>query len=241
MKLPEQRFSLEKDRVFLLPEEVLEAIREDFEQYPPQPRLFMNLCPLILGAGQAAQDARRRGAWVRIGSRGKMKLLDYRQLGRRLCDALEEVPPPLARLSAICRMVFQTRATPGCEQGLAGIWIETDMELFSCVQCGHCCGQIGYPKEAAEDDVARWRAAGREDILRWVGLEKRVGQSSVYRIWIEPGTNRPATACPWLKRQRGTHRYECGIHEVKPDICRLYPGSRKHAVMTGCRGFEKSG
>ncbi|WP_243545421.1 hypothetical protein [Pseudodesulfovibrio tunisiensis] len=29
-------------------------------------------------------------------------------------------------------------------------------------------------------------------------------------------------------------RRVCSIHDYKPEICRQYPGSRKHAAMTGC-------
>jgi hypothetical protein len=81
----------------------------------------------------------------------------------------------------------------------------------------------------------------RDDIIRWVGLEIRRDNDRAYRIWIDPDTGRPADVCPWLIRVPGSHLYKCGIHEEKPEICRLYPGSRKHAVMTGCRGFEKAG
>ena len=36
-------------------------------------------------------------------------------------------------------------------------------------------------------------------------------------------------------------RSVCTIQDVKPGICRQYPSSRKHAVMTGCPGFQGSG
>ncbi|MGD8366018.1 MAG: YkgJ family cysteine cluster protein [Desulfobacterales bacterium] len=238
MELPEGRLSPKKDCVFLAPDEVVSAIREDFDQYPPQPTLFLNLCPLVLGPGQVVDDAKRRGAWTIAESRGRMQLIEYRALGERICRALEQQPPGLERLAVICRMVFHTRAIPGQVHGAGGIFIDTGMEGFRCVQCGQCCIAIGYPKEAGEADVARWKKAGRDDILKWVGLKRRQGSTTAYRIWIEPGANRPAQRCPWLMRQPGTHRYQCAIHEVKPDICRLYPGSRKHAVMTGCRGFD---
>ncbi len=237
MELPEGRLAPEKDRIFLLPDEAIAAIREDFAQYPPQPILFLSLCSSIFGAGQVVKDNGRRGAWIRSGSHGRMQLIEYRALGDLICSELEKQPPPVPQLAAVCRMVFQTRATAGQARGLEGIWVETGMEGFACIQCGRCCAQIGYPKSAGEADVARWRAAGRNDILRWVGLKRQRKGAGGCRIWIEPGTNRPVDRCPWLMRQPGSHRYQCAIHEVKPDICRLYPGSRKHAAMTGCRGF----
>jgi len=235
---PDHRFPNGKDRLFLLPEEVLEAIREDFVQYPPQRRLFLSLCAPVLGAGQVVDDSGRRGAWIRVGSRGKMIRIGYRELGDRIVQALEAAPPPASHLAGLCRMIFHTRATPGRRCGVKGIWIETGMESFCCIRCGQCCKDVGYPKEASDADIARWKAAGREDILAWVGMKRCQGIRSAHRIWIEPGTTRPAEICPWLRRQPGTHRFECAIHDLKPDTCRLYPGSRKHAEMTGCRGFD---
>ena len=240
MELPDGRFVPDAARIFLLPEEVLAAIGEDFDQYGPQPRLLLNLSPLILGPGRVADDPKRGGAWISIGSRGKMQLIDYGQLGTRLLDAMAADPPPLSLLAVVCRMVFQGRARVDRVRGQDGIWIYTAMETFSCVRCGHCCSQVGYPKEAAAEDVLLWRAAGREDILSWVGMPTGSREDRAHRIWIEPHTRRPAAVCPWLIQVRGSHLYRCAIHEEKPEICRLYPGSRKHALMTGCRGFENS-
>ncbi|MCF8052905.1 MAG: YkgJ family cysteine cluster protein [Desulfobacterales bacterium] len=231
---------MERDRIFLSPREVFDAIRDDFNQYGAQVPLYLNLCPLVFGAGGWARDSRGRGVWILIGSRGKMHLVEYRQLGDRICTKLETADLTLAQLAGICRQVFRTRAWPGESGAIEGVRIETGMEPFDCIQCGQCCRNIGYPKEAEESDVARWRKAGREDILRWVGLKRPESNGCVYRIWITPGTNQPAAVCPWLEKQPGTHRYRCRIHEVKPDICRQYPGSRKHALMTGCQGFEKA-
>jgi Fe-S-cluster containining protein len=240
MNPPERRFDTGIERLFLLPEEVLAAIREDFDQYPPQRHLFLSLCPLVLGTGQVVDDIGRRGAWIRVGSRGKMMLIGYRELGDRIIQALATAPPASSQLAGLCRMIFHSRSTPGRRRGAEGIWIETGMEHFHCIQCGQCCKDVGYPKEATDEDLARWKADGRQDILAWVGMERSRGGQSAHRIWIEPGTNRPAESCPWLRRQAGTHRFECAIHDLKPDICRQYPGSRKHAEMTGCRGFDRT-
>jgi len=231
---------IKRARIFLSPKEVFDAIRDDFSQYGVQKTLYLNLCTLFFGAGGWIEDAAGRGVWILIGSRGKMQLVEFRELGDRICARLETDDLPLAQLVGICRQVFRTRAWPGELEGTTGVWIETGMESFDCIQCGHCCGNIGYPKEAEDSDVARWQKADREDILRWVGLKRPEGESYVYRIWITPETNQPAPVCPWLEKQPGTHRYRCRIHEVKPEICRQYPGSLKHALMTGCRGFDRA-
>jgi uncharacterized membrane protein YhaH (DUF805 family) len=57
-------------------------------------------------------------------------------------------------------------------------------------------------------------------------------------FWVIPGTNEFAPSCPFLKRGGSPHQWICSIHDVKPDICRNYPVSRKHALMTGCPGFD---
>lgn len=228
----------ERNREFLSPGEVLEAIRDDFDQYEPQVRLYLNLCPLIFGNGGWTKDGAGRGVWIPVGSRGKMQLVEYGKLGDRICARLESDCFSLEQLALICRQVFRTRTEPGRCEGVDGIWVETGMEAFSCSQCGRCCRVLGYPKEIDQSDVDRWQTAGRQDILKWVGLKTEKDGGFLYRIWITPGTNRPASACPWLETQAGTNRYRCRIHEVKPEICRQYPGSRKHALMTGCRGFE---
>jgi Fe-S-cluster containining protein len=241
VELPDGRFATDDDRIFLLPEEVLAAVREDFAQYPPQRLLLTNLAALLLGPGQTVADRNDRGVWIRVGRRGKMRLVEHRQLAEMICEAMASDLPPLPRLAVICRMVFHERAEAGQVDGADGIWVETGMKGFSCLRCGHCCLNVGYPREAEEEDVQEWKAAGRDDILRWVGIERQFGSQRSYRIWIDPVSGRPADRCPWLVRVPGSHLSGCAIQEVKPDICRLYPGSRKHASMTGCRGFERLG
>lgn len=54
-----------------------------------------------------------------------------------------------------------------------------------------------------------------------------------------PGKNQLADTCPFLKKIPAENRWVCKIHDIKPAICRRYPVSRKHAVMTGCPGFDK--
>jgi Fe-S-cluster containining protein len=41
--------------------------------------------------------------------------------------------------------------------------------------------------------------------------------------------------CPWLRKLPNQDKYICRIHDLKPEHCRAYPKSRKHALKTGCR------
>ena len=83
-----------------------------------------------------------------------------------------------------------------------------------------------------------WEQTGRSDVLEWVGAFKKDGRETVYRIWMKPGTRTFAETCPFLQKIPHENKWICRIHDVKPRICREYPVSRKHAIMTGCPGFE---
>lgn len=109
---------------------------------------------------------------------------------------------------------------------------------FQCRQCGHCCINVSgaFSACATDADVARWKAAGRDDILAWVD-PIAVGDAFVYDIWIDPETEDDVSQCPWLEQEPGTDRYVCGIHGLKPDHCREYPKTRRHADETGCPGY----
>ena len=58
-----------------------------------------------------------------------------------------------------------------------------------------------------------------------------------YDVWLDPETGEDVDRCPWLQELTDTGKYSCGIHDVKPDICRDYPVSREHAERTGCPGL----
>lgn len=112
---------------------------------------------------------------------------------------------------------------------------------FLCRLCGHCCLNLGdaIASCATEADIQRWAAAGRHDILEWVDTLS-LGKTGIHDIWINPQTGEDASRCPWVRKVRGTDRYICRIHDLKPDRCRHYPLSRQHAEDTGCPGYECS-
>lgn len=110
---------------------------------------------------------------------------------------------------------------------------------FHCRQCGHCCLNLhdAIATCAAEADVRRWKAAGRNDILAWID-PIAVGNECVYDLWVNPKTGEDVRRCPWLRKVTGQDRYLCRIHEFKPEHCREYPKSRRHADETGCPGYR---
>jgi Fe-S-cluster containining protein len=232
----------ERLRIFLSRKEILAAIRADFHQYAPQTLLFLELFPLVFGE-RAVISGTSYGEHLWMAERGqKMFQISPLDLGIRLCDELEQTRPPLEVLAAVCRRVFRTVAQPGGSDrsGEPGIWLLTDMEDFSCRQCGHCCRNLDYYDQLTEADYNRWQELGRTDILKTVRRVKMANDTFAYRMWERTGSGQTVSPCPWLHKIPTQNRWDCRIHEVRPEICRQYPGSRKHAEMTGCPGFKKS-
>jgi len=231
-----------QNRIFLSRNEVMAAIRADFQQYAPQTRLFLELFPLVFGERAVISGTcRHERLWM--AERGKkMFQISPRDLGLRLCDELEQTRPPLDVLAAVCRRVFRTVAQPGesDRSRKPGIWVVTGMEDFSCRQCGHCCRHLDYYDQLTKADYNRWQASGRTDILKKVRRVKLENNTFAYRMWEKTGTVKTGSPCPWLHKIPTQNQWECRIHEVRPEICRQYPGSRKHAEMTGCPGFKTS-
>ncbi len=233
----------DEDRIFLSPEEALDAIRSDFNLYPPQTRLFLELGPLILGKRfSLVEDARNKGVWMSTPGRRpvhRMRKISPEALGNLLCRTLYTSCPSSADLAEICARVFETPARPGQNSGgQNGIWIHTGMENFKCGQCGRCCSQLDYHDTLSEADYRLWQEKGRNDILQWIGTTRKNGQVISRNIWMVPGTRNYTDTCPWLRKNKKSHSCECLIHDVKPEICRQYPGTRKHARMTGCPAVE---
>lgn len=226
-------------RVFLTGPEAVAAICIDFRQYSAQIRLLRDVSPIILGPeSTVSADSGGEGVWISEGRR--MRRISAEDLRERLCRALEAHPPPLPRLAGICGRVFRTSARVGRDEDGAeeGIWIDTGMAAYRCRRCGDCCRRLDYRHQATAEDVDRWRRQGRDDILAWVREDRGDDGEPVYSIWREPGAARFAEVCPWLENLPGTAKWICAIHDVKPEICRQYPASRKHAEMTGCGGFD---
>jgi Fe-S-cluster containining protein len=229
------------EMLFLTTDQAVEAVCIDFQGYRPQPMVFGEILRTLAQDDSACRrEPGREGLWIAGRRPGAMRWLEGGELVDHMCRTLRQARPTQEQLAAICRRVFQTscRAVPDPQSGRTVIRIQTDMAGFVCRQCGHCCRSLSYRDSLTADDVARFKAAGREDLLAWVGVARSSDGGQGYRIWMLPGTNRLAAVCPFLKRGASNHRWVCAIQEVKPDFCRHYPLSRKHASMTGCPGFD---
>jgi Fe-S-cluster containining protein len=230
----------EKDHVFLTTDEALNAVCRDFRQYGPQILLFSEIIRVLSKGDMVAKRAvGKDGLWINQTGHGNMRWFEGSELVEILCEIVIKSRPDPLLLSAVCARVFQTRAFPAedAASGRPGIRILTGMEDFFCRQCGRCCQTLNYRNEITAEDVAVWEKLARNDILDWVGVFQRDGCRTAYRMWIKPGTREFAEVCPFLQKKPAENRWICRIHDVKPQICRNYPVSRKHAVMTGCSGF----
>ncbi len=232
---------MNKADIFLTTREAIDAICIDFRQYDPQILLFSEVIRLITeNRTHIKREPGEKGGWINQAGKSAMQWLEGPALVDYMCQAIGRTAWHPELLAAVCGRVFQTRAAPACdlETGAEGICIETDMQDYVCRQCGHCCRTLDYHYEVTTEDVALWIKKGRTDILQWVDEIACNGQRQGYRIWVSPETRRLAEICPFLSKDPSSARWECKIHDVKPAICRQYPLSRKHAMATGCRGFE---
>lgn len=227
-----------KNWTFLTQTQALDAIALDFTEYGPQPDLFTSIAPVILGNRcNVIHQGKHAGVWILQGKEF-VRVAD-KDLGFYLIHVLETDPPDVKTLAEICAKIFQTPSCPGFSRtnNMAGIWIHSQMDAFVCRQCGECCRSLAYENNCTESDYRFWQSLGRRDILAWVQKESRAGKHNRYRIWVDPDNGETAKACPWLSPCPDGNRFSCTIQKVKPQICRQYPYTRKHAIMTGCKGI----
>ena len=231
------------EKIFLTRKETFQAIYYDFIQYEPQFELFQTLWPVVFN-NQAfiTKDSKNSCTIVTRGRKSKIRKINDGELGNFLYKSLTKKITSLKKLAEIGHLVFQIKAYPGSnpEIGEEGIWFETDMDIFKCSQCGDCCRNLLYHNDCTEKDYMLWKETSRVDIMERVLVlneknETKKGMTQ-YRIWVNPETGYLSKKCPWLEMTAIRDRYVCSIEDVKPEICRQYPFTKKHANMTDCRG-----
>ena len=104
-----------------------------------------------------------------------------------------------------------------------------------CLRCGKCCKQANGILRASINDIALWIWNGRFDVLEWVNpVIVPTGDVVAFDLWIDPVTKDATKECPWLRKSRSRGRYECAIHDVKPEACKKFPREFEHAKRVGC-------
>jgi len=231
-----------QNAIFLTRQEAVDAVRMDLQQYGAQTGLLCELFPIVMGTDALAlPDEDRRRVWIKQKSRGAMRSISCDDLAETLVTHMAAQAVSTVRLAEFCRGIFKAPAVPGMDRRSrqAGVWVETGMDGYNCRQCGRCCLTLDYHAECTAADYRRWQSAGRDDILRWVRLVPGKNGTPAYRIWVAPGSEDPVNTCPFLTSETGSKNRTCTIHTVKPEICRQYPFTRKHARMTGCPAFDQ--
>jgi Fe-S-cluster containining protein len=227
--------------IFLTPAQAVDAVALDFQIYGPQPDLFRRIAPLVLGSHCRVTAGNENWSGVSVLRGNTFDPVEDHLLGFYLIHVLETDIPDLNTLADICKQVFQTRIVAEYDRPrtISGIWVHSQMDRFICRQCGQCCSSLDYETGCEKSDIRRWRDMGRTDILAWVQCLNAGPDvfGPAYRIWVDPDTGKTARTCPWLAScPDHADRFVCTIHDIKPEVCRQYPYTAKHAAMTGCGG-----
>lgn len=85
-------------------------------------------------------------------------------------------------------------------------------EPLDCTRCGACCRAGPGSQLITEDDLRRWRAAGRDDLARNTA-PGHFGEVAF------PTT--PEGACVYLVTD-AQQRTLCSIYEVRAEVCRAF-------------------
>lgn len=101
---------------------------------------------------------------------------------------------------------------------------------MECKRCGRCC-LADFTAYVTEEDIGRWKAEGRDDILDVLEKEEAVWEGD--RLMSrESGT--PLGGCRFFAFDGKS--FYCAIHETRPAVCRLFePGSSEI-----CPQFQKA-
>ena len=125
---------------------------------------------------------------------------------------------------------------------------------FECQRCGKCCLEFGSCLSVSAEEIKRWERDERWDILQYVDLfevnvcpqcDKAAPLDQEYcntchiklkrvilggDLWFDPETGEELKQCPFLRKVKNQDKYECLIHDAKPERCRNFP----RWVVTEC-------
>lgn len=185
-------------------------------------------------------DRDEKGIWFKAKGAKREKFISAFNFKEAAIDLIPKVISKTDEIAKAYEWTMWVKVSPGKgTDGESGIWVETEMENFHCVQCGNCCLNLSDAFSSSVDmaEISRWRSEERWDILNWVHIFDFDGKEAFGDIWISPNTGDEVHRCPWLRKLPRQNKYKCRIHDTKPAHCRNYPKSKKHALTTGCKGF----
>ena len=101
----------------------------------------------------------------------------------------------------------------------------TETPTKPCSRCGKCCTNPDYMLTlwARGEDVKRWLAERRWDILQWAHVfYNRNGEPTSADLWISPTTGIEHSRCPFVRKDPNRPTYRCTIYDTRPQVCRNY-------------------
>ena len=230
---------IKKDRKFIKLSIAIKEIIDDFRSYPEQYDLFAKVYSFLAGGEAIAGEEecppmgiKYGGIWYQPGNMKERTFYNLHKFEDLLTKAFSSKNLTGEDIIKLYKTVMGVNAYADKDPGRnVGIWVETEMEKFKCIQCGHCCLNLydAYSTTAYEEDLVRWEDEGRRDILEYIVDAD---------LWISHRTGEEVTRCPWLRKLPRKEKYICRIHDTKPRHCKDYPKSKKHALRTGCKGFS---
>jgi Fe-S-cluster containining protein len=105
--------------------------------------------------------------------------------------------------------------------------------MRACNHCGKCCLKYegdNWLGSATEADMLLWLIRAPE-VLDYAGGTGR-------DLWVNPETGKEMQRCPWLDKLPGQKKYQCQIHDVRPEVCRDYPIDFVQMIDLDCEMLE---
>lgn len=135
-------------------------------------------------------------------------------LSKRAYDVIKRGPAKGLATMRIPRD-YEDAVEQWCERDSRWPGATREIEL-DCMDCAACCTRNRVLLD--EDDFARWRAAGREDLLGKAYVRKDKGKV-VLRL-------RPDGTCVHLQDKL------CGIYALRPDNCSAFPAGSEPCLQS---------
>jgi Fe-S-cluster containining protein len=103
-----------------------------------------------------------------------------------------------------------------------------DDQKVECRRCGRCC-LADFAAYVTDDDIRRWKAEFRDDILRILKQEHGIWEGDHL---ISADSGETLHGCPFFNFDG--EQFGCAIHETRPATCRHYePGSSELCPQFG--------
>ncbi len=101
--------------------------------------------------------------------------------------------------------------------------------MKECNQCGKCCTNYSDGGLSATAEEIDWWENYRPEIFKFVADNK---------IWIDPGSGKQLTRCPFLIATAQENKFHCSIYNDRPDDCKVYPVNIEQMIKDDCEMLD---